>query len=283
MNQMRRLGRWLSLEFNEFWQKGLATIQKEDKEAQEGYLRLIAEKVRDIPYEALEKTGAFFVPNEGYVRERFGPMAFNPEFNLYEEQHCVWLHFLVFPVTDAAGEVHGLAGFQPFLYLKAKETGDWSISYYAYSSKVLFDKGKFLFCLDGTYRRALREGYLVVTDGLFDTLSLTHSGFCAAALLGSVLTPEILMQLRLIRKVILAIDNDEAGIKLYKQMCRYLRNVVFIKQPKVKDADDILKSEFRERYVEALSRMTKDSMFLNEVVTFSNPHHQKGVLLTGSG
>lgn len=101
------------------------------------------------------------------------------------------------------------------------------MNYYRYSSKNIMQKGKYLYMLPGTFEKAYNDGYLCVTDGLFDTLHLEHFGYNAGALSGSSLTIEMLAQMRVIKKVIIMSDNDSAGLKLEERM-KNICIIVFI-------------------------------------------------------
>ena len=162
---------------------------------------------------------------------------------------------MVFPITDLAGNVVGLAGYNPHNYLQAKETGDKSLNYYGYSNKDLFVKGNYLYCLDGVYKKALAQGYLIITDGLFDCLSLSSYGYLAAALLGSNVNEQVLAQLTFIDRIILAHDNDEAGLRLARFLTKKLNNVVCVKQKYTKDVDDLLKTSYKDNYLAMLDNI----------------------------
>ena len=153
---------------------------------------------------------------------------------------------------NVADKVMGFVSFNPIKYLEARETHDWSIYYYAYSSKNVFDKGNYLLMGEGAYDRALAESYLVVVDGVFDQISLAFEGINSAALLGSTLTPQILMLLRFIPNIIVLADNDDAGLLLYEHLKKQHHGVRLFKQNYGKDADDVLKSCHRDTYLEQL-------------------------------
>ena len=140
-------------------------------------------------------------------------------------------------------------GFNPINKLKAKEEGQWDLPAYRHSSKTLFNKSKYLFMLKDTFKNALESGYIVLTDGVFDMLSFAQNGVLSGALLGSYVSEELLAMLRLLNRVYVSIDNDEAGLKLYNQLNKGLSNVIAIKQNQFKDADDILKSEYKEKFL----------------------------------
>ena len=163
-------------------------------------------------------------------------------------------------ITD---EVVGMIGFDPFKYLEAHEKKDWSITYYSYSLSKIFDKSHYFYSAPGIFEKAIDDGYIVITDGIFDCLSLTALGYNVAALLGSLVSDAIAAQLRFVKKVIVAMDNDEAGLKLYRSLIKVHPGTCWIKQGQVKDADDILKTDLRERYLKVLDEAIKCELPLN--------------------
>lgn len=249
------------MNFGDMIKEGIIRIYQEDKESLKYYVDMICSDVRDMESDVLYRAGAFFVANDTYMGEWFGKGITNPEYEVYRvDGSCMWLHNLVLPVVDAVGEVVGLAGFNPFRYLEAHQTNNWMLNYYMYSSKHIFDKSRFLYSLPDTLRKGLQDGYLVVTDGIFDTLSLSACGINAVALLGSFLSPQVAAILRFYDRVLLAMDNDDAGLKLYRRLSTVLDNVILVKQGWAKDVDDVLKSQHRNLYLSGIRKILKTSM-----------------------
>ncbi len=249
------------MSFGDMMKEGITRIYLEDKESLQYYVGMICSDVRDMEPDVLYRAGAFFVANDDYMAEWFGQGITNPEYEIYRmDGTCLWLHNLVLPVVDAVGEVVGLAGFNPFRYLEAHQTNNWMLNYYMYSSKHIFDKSRFLYSLPGTLRQGLQDGYLVITDGIFDTLSLSACGIHAAALLGSFLSPQVAAVLRFYDRVLLAMDNDDAGLKLYGRLSKVLDNVILVKQGWAKDVDDVLKSQHRNLYLSRIHKILKTGM-----------------------
>lgn len=242
--------------FSQVIQKGLLKIQQEDKTSQDNFIEIICKDVRGMHPEIVHKANAFYVPNDDYMVYMFGSIIMNSKYDCYKaDGSCRWLNNLVFPITDLADNVVGLAGYNPHNYLQAKETGDKSLNYYGYSNKELFVKGNYLYCLNGVYKKALEEGYLILTDGLFDCLSLSSYGYLSAALLGSTIKDQVLAQLTFIDKIILAHDNDEAGLRLASYLTKKLDNVICIKQGHTKDVDDVLKTSYKDNYLAMLDNL----------------------------
>lgn len=256
-------------QFHNIINEGIDKIYKEDYEVQSKYISIICEDVRDMKPDIVFEASGFFVPNNEYMQTFFGPKIMDIDFDCYNhEGYCRWNNQLVLPLYNLNGIIVGLVGFNPQRYLEAKETKDKTQNYYSYSNKTVFDKGKYLFCLNNVYRRALKEGYLVITDGLFDTLSLAGAGYLSAALLGSSLSEEIIVQLRFINKVILAVDNDSAGLKLAERLSKHLNNLFILKQRHTKDVDDILKTQYRDKYLNQLDALINKTTSVHNMVVF---------------
>lgn len=248
--------------FSQVITKGLAKIHKTDQAAQDKFIEIICKDVRNMQPDIIHQANAFYVPNDQYMIYMFGDLITNTKYDCYKSDGtCRWLNNLVFPITNLAGIIVGLAGYNAHNYLQAKETGDKSLNYYGYSNKELFVKGNYLYCLDGVYKKALEDGYLVLTDGLFDCLSLSSYGYLAAALLGSNVSDQVLAQLTFIDKIILAHDNDEAGLHLASYLTKKLNNVICIKQKYTKDVDDVLKTSHRDDYLAILDSLIEKNNF----------------------
>lgn len=242
--------------FNNVIKKGLENIENSDNESQRNFIKIICEDVRNMDEKVIHRAKAFYVPNDQYMCTMFGDVIKNEMFDCYYfDNSCKWLNNLVFPIKNLAGVIVGLAGFNPHIYLNTKETGDKSLNYYSYSNKKVFNKGNYLYCMEGCYKKALDQGYLILTDGLFDCLSLESYGYNAAALLGSTVKDQILSQLIFIDKIILAHDNDLAGLKLANYLSKKLPNLVCVKQKYTKDVDDVLKTSHRDNFLVMLDNL----------------------------
>lgn len=248
---------------------GIERIYNEDFEAQKDYIEKICLDVRNIEPDIIYKAKGFFVPNDSYLIEYFGDNCILDGLGIYSTpETCLWLHNLVLPIFSVGKTIEGLAGFNPFRYLEAHETKNRGMNYYSYSSKEVFNKGDYLYMLPGTFEAAYEKGYLVITDGIFDTLSFAKEGFLSGALLGSFVSMTVLAQLRFIKTIILAVDNDKAGQGLYARLCKNLNNVILFSQDKYKDSDDIIKSKDKDRYLKGLQDIIYSSMPINKFLGF---------------
>lgn len=233
------------MNFDEVYSNGYSTIMSKYAIEQRNYIQAIA-KLREMPVEWLQAAKGIFIPNNEFMLREFGPQI--QEYDCYRDGVCVWWNALIFPVRDIDNRAAGLAGFFPFIY--ADENDD--SNYYAYSSSSVFQKGRYLYFPTGNLIDAIEAGYLLLVDGIFDAISLAGNGYVAAALMGSKLTQEILMQLRFVPKVIIVSDNDQAGFALYEYARKYLKNVMQLKHRKTKDADEALKSEYAQDFKSSL-------------------------------
>lgn len=239
--------------FNRIIQTCIENIYSKDLEIQKGYLEIACNKVRSMDYKICLEAKAFFIPNNDYLLEYTIPEVLNDQYGIYNyEGICLWHSNIVFPIFDLGNSIVGLGGFNPVNYVKAHETHDWTITYYQYSKKSIFPKGRFMYMLPGIYNKALKDGYLIVVDGLFDAVHLSSYGFNAAALMGSSITDEIIMQLRFIKKVIIISDNDAAGLQFIRTLKTHLHNTVTIYQGETKDVDELLKTDRNPEILQAI-------------------------------
>lgn len=237
------------------YRKGIERVWDEDSSSQANYINAVL-TARNMKCMELNKLHAFFIPNDHYVERFFGSEILNPMYGFYDKigTCCYWNNCLVFPIYNVADKIVSVVGFNPFRYVEAKEKKDWSLNYYIYADSQHFKKGAHLFYLEGAYSRALDEGYLFLTDGIFDTISLQTVNFISAALMGSSVTSEIAALLRFIKRLIVVIDNDEAGQKLANDLMRVHPQVTIVKQKLTKDIDDLLKGDRRDRAITELEK-----------------------------
>ena len=111
---------------------------------------------------------------------------------------------LMFPVIDVRGNVIGFSG---------RILGDGEPKYMNSPETLVFNKSRNLFALN--LAKKTKSGYIILSEGNIDVVSLHQAGFdSAVASLGTSLTPE---QARLLSRytseVIIAYDNDAAGVK----------------------------------------------------------------------
>lgn len=243
------------MSLNDVYCNGYETIMKKFSKEQHSYAEAIA-NLRGMPLQWLLDAHGIFIPNNEFMLQQFGNGIL--EYDCYRNGQCIWWNALIFPVRGVNGLVAGIAGFFPFIYADTDESKE---NYYAYSSKEVFQKGRYLFFPKGDLFKAIEDKYLLIVDGLFDAISLCGNGYNAAALMGSNLTQEILMQLRFVENVIIVSDNDSAGYALFDKAKKHLHNAILLKHGKTKDADDALKSDYSEQFKAELDKTIKSCVF----------------------
>ena len=157
---------------------------------------------------------------------------------------------LMFPVIDVQGRVIGFSG---------RILGEDGPKYLNSPETTVFNKGSNLFALN--LAKKTKSGYILLTEGNIDVVSLHQAGFdSAVASLGTSLTPE---QARLISRytseVILAYDNDGAGQKASQRAISILEKldlkVRVLQMSGAKDPDEYI----RLKGPEAFARLIEGS------------------------
>ncbi len=143
---------------------------------------------------------------------------------------------LMFPVIDVRGNVIGFSG---------RILGEGEPKYMNSPETLVFNKSRNLFALN--LAKKSKNGYIILSEGNIDVVSLHQAGFdSAVASLGTSLTPE---QARLISRytneVIIAYDNDGAGIKASQRAIGILEKldikVKVLRVTGAKDPDEFIK------------------------------------------
>lgn len=248
----------MNRQFSEIVERGIEKIYSEDMESQLSFIKTVAEDVREVSADLLISMKAFFVPNNDYMIKYFGEGIQDYEYDCYWQGECVWQGYLIIPVTNINGRIVGFTGFNAYNRLVSIEENKWDLQYYRVSSDRLFNKSNYVFCPNGVIQKAIKDGYIVITDGNFDMLSLNMYGINAGALLGSYLSEVIIAQLLFIDKIYVSCDNDEAGVKLVQRMKKKLNNVYYLKQNGFKDIDDLLKSKYRDRFLTEFKKVLEN-------------------------
>ena len=150
---------------------------------------------------------------------------------------------LMFPVIDVRGNVIGFSG---------RILGDGEPKYMNSPETLVFNKSRNLFALN--LAKKSKSGYIILSEGNIDVVSLHQAGFdSAVASLGTSLTPE---QARLISRytnqVIIAYDNDGAGIKAAQRAIGILEKldlkVKVLRLEGAKDPDEFIKRKGPEAF-----------------------------------
>ncbi len=145
---------------------------------------------------------------------------------------------LMFPVIDVRGSVIGFSG---------RIIGDGEPKYLNSPETPVFSKSHNLFAMN--LAKKSKSGYIILTEGNIDVVSLHQAGFdSAVASLGTSLTPE---QARLISRyvgeVVLCYDGDEAGRKASNRAIGILEKldlkVRVLELKDAKDPDEFIRSK----------------------------------------
>lgn len=249
------------MSFTEIVTAGIDRIYEEDLDSQKHWLSTICRFIRGRDeITPLLEAKAFVVPNNNYMIEKFGPKCQDPKMDMYSwDGTCIWDNFLVMPIPNVAGDFIGFVGFDPLV--KANERDGVTLvghSKYRYSNSNVFTRGRYVYFLRGVYEKAIRDGYVVLSDGNFDMLYMHHEGINAGSMLGSLVTEQILFQLSFIEHIFVVEDGDVAGRELFEKLSSGRKNVHSIRQNVRGDADDVLKSVYRERYVELIRNAIRE-------------------------
>ena len=162
--------------------------------------------------------------------------------------HDIFRSRLMFPVIDVRGNVLGFSGRtlvgDERKYLNTRET-------------PVFNKSRVLFGLN--LAKKTKSGYILLTEGNIDVVSLHQAGFdSAVASLGTSLTPDQARLIsRYVKEVIIAYDNDGAGQKAAKRAIEILRpldlSVRVLRMEGAKDPDEFIKAKGRDAFANLLS------------------------------
>lgn len=143
---------------------------------------------------------------------------------------------LMFPIIDVRGDVIGFSG---------RIIGDGEPKYLNSRDTLVYNKGRNLFALN--LAKKSKSGYIILSEGNIDIVSLHQAGFdSAVASLGTSLTPEQARLLsRYTNQVIIAYDNDGAGVKAAQRAIGILERldlkVKVLRMSGAKDPDEYIK------------------------------------------
>ncbi len=153
---------------------------------------------------------------------------------------------LMIPIRDEKGQVVGFGG-------RALDPED-KVKYINSPQSALFNKSKLLFGLDMGVDAIRKCGMAVIVEGYMDVIQAHQAGYCnVVAQMGTALTNDQigLITPRYTRKIVLALDADEAGKSAADRGEMVVQNDVgprsaaihFLKIPAGKDPDDLIRSE----------------------------------------
>lgn len=235
---------------SEVLEKGFTKVYEEDMESQINYITTIAKDVRGMEPASIFDMNGVFIPNAEYMRYYWGPKILEPRYDCYRGiEECNWSNCVIFPIRDILDNIVGIVAFNPINKLMSKENNELKLNAYRHSSKTVFNKGLYFFTKKGVLKRAIEEGYLIIIDGVFDSINCCGNDLLAASTLGSSLSKEQKAILSFIETIYVASDNDEAGLSLARQIKSGHKDVRVMKFNKFKDADNILNSEHKDEFL----------------------------------
>lgn len=167
---------------------------------------------------------------------------------------------IMFPLTDHRGNIVGFSG-------RALTDGAQS-KYINTKETLVYHKGSLFFGLDTAHGEIKKKGNAIIVEGEFDCLSAFKNGIKnVVAIKGTALTENQANLLsRFTKKVILCLDQDEAGIEATKRSLPSLEksgmsiDIVVLKD---KDPDETLRKNPTE-FKKALSKSQSVYDFLIE-------------------
>lgn len=156
---------------------------------------------------------------------------------------------VMFPIINVRGEVIGFGG---------RVLDDSEPKYLNSPDTPVYNKSRNLFALNLAKKSKL--GYLILTEGYMDTISLHQAGFdCAVASLGTSLTAEHAQLLsRFTQQVVLAYDGDGAGVQAAQRAIPLLEKtglkVKVLRITEAKDPDEYIKRFGAEGFRKLIER-----------------------------
>lgn len=212
---------------------------------------------RGLTKEAITRYGLGYAPDsfnalkdhlkaKGYSWEEMlaaGLLAKSERGSLYDK----FRNRVMFPVIDLRGNVVAFSG---------RLLGDGKPKYLNSPDTEIYTKGEIVFGLNLAKNEP--EGNLILCEGNLDVVSLSQAGFTGAvAPLGTAFTANQARVLaKYAKKVVVAFDNDSAGLKATEKALRLLEEqgipVRVLQMSGAKDPDEFIKTYGKERFAALL-------------------------------
>ena len=230
------------------WKSGYEKIMADEDAAkwQKAWVKLASEKYRELPAEELVKREFIYIPNDEYVLKFFGAETLQYKYGIYREATCNYYQRLMFPIWGFNSYVAGLGGWA--------NDSQWK---YIYSPDTLWDKRKYFYIHPNDMKKALEDDYIIIVDGIFDSINLNRIGLHSASLMGSNFSNWHRQYLRFFKYVIVIPDNDNAGVSLVNKIRKYRPDSIVLWQGEFKDIDDYIKRVGADRLIEQCSNLTR--------------------------
>lgn len=251
---------------------GIRSVWENDYEEQEMFIKVILEELRGLKnedltltFEYLKNLGAFYIPNDEYLTHHFGEEIKKFEYGLYVGGLCRIYKSLAMPLRYLDEKLLGFVAYD-----NGNDSSDPdNFIKYQYPAKNVWDKKRYMFIERDELAKAIEDGYIFITDGIFDKIRLQTLGYNAVSLCGSSLTEWHELYLSPIEHKIVLPDNDQAGTSLSRWCQRRLDNCIEFKQGDEWDADDWLKTDEGKLIFNQLFEESKSEGFLLSKVSRS--------------
>lgn len=234
------------INIEKFLLNGMKRVWEIDSEYQEEVMSEYIHQVRNVPKElvplymgVLKEMNAFFNPSGEYLIEVFGEPIKSMQYDMfYNQEVCKFNDRLMMPLYFMDGTVRGMVGYSPL------ENYNGDVIKYLYPSSSVLRKSVILFCSPEEYKKAIKDGYIILTDGLMDKIAFTMLGYNAASFCGSAITDFHRLALSKIPVKIIARDMDKAGTHLLDNARKLLTGKVRgLGQLQTNDFDDYFKGK----------------------------------------
>lgn len=147
---------------------------------------------------------------------------------------------LMFAIKDDKGRIVAFSG--------RTLSKDEDAKYINSRNTLINNKSKVVYGLDENKAKLSKENIVTLVEGNIDVLSLSQVNIASIAFLGTGISTNQLDKLLEFEKVVLALDNDEAGKKAVENITNYFKskgseaklNIVDLKDEKFKDPNDFL-------------------------------------------
>ncbi len=153
-----------------------------------------------------------YLEGKGYSSAEVARAGLSKGADAGKEPYDVFRDRIMFPICDASGRVVGFSG-----RLLSKDSD--APKYVNSPETELFNKSEVLFGYDKAKQSIRGMDFTLIVEGQFDVVMSHQAGYTnTVAVSGTALTPHhVTLLQRLSNRVVLALDNDKAGIAAVKR------------------------------------------------------------------